>query len=78
MIRKSNQAAQFIEIPLLFLHGGKDVFSDPKDVASFASQLPHPEKATRIYYPESYHLLFFDHESDRVIADITKWLKKLP
>ena len=78
MIRKSNQAAQSIEIPLLFLHGGKDVFSDPKDVASFASQLPHPEKATRIYYPESYHLLFFDHESDRVIADITKWLKKLP
>ncbi|MGJ8694765.1 MAG: alpha/beta fold hydrolase [Verrucomicrobiaceae bacterium] len=76
MIRKSGEASQTIDIPLLLLHGGKDVFSDPKDVEAFAASLPNPEKTTRKFYPESFHLLFFDHESDRVIGDVSNWLKK--
>lgn len=77
MISTSAAAGQNLDIPVLLLHGGKDVFSDPKDVENFASKLPPAAILTRNFYPESYHLLFFDHESTRVISDITKWLKKL-
>ena len=78
MISKANSAGEKLDIPLLLLHGGKDVFSEARDVEKFAQQLPQPDKITRNFYPESYHLLFFDHESERVISDITKWLKTLP
>ncbi|MDA7505916.1 lysophospholipase [Akkermansiaceae bacterium] len=77
MISKAGSAGRKLDLPVLLLHGGKDVFSEPKDVEKFASRLPHPAEVTRRFYPESYHLLFFDHESERVISDITAWLKKL-
>ena len=78
MMQSSKTAAQKLDIPLLVLHGGKDVFSDPKDVQSFAESIPKTATLTRKFYPESYHLLFHDHQSDQVITDIATWLKALP
>jgi len=76
MISQAPRAGRKLDLPILILHGGEDVFSDPADVESFAASLPQATSVMRIFYPASYHLLFFDHESDRVIADITAWLKK--
>ena len=77
MMQTARKASQKLNIPLLVLHGGKDVFSDPKDVEKFFKGLPEEAKGTRKFYPESFHLLFHDHQSDKVISDIGKWIKGL-
>lgn len=78
MVQTSQKASQKLTVPLLIVHGGKDVFSDPKDVEAFATNLPKTTTATRKFYPESFHLLFHDHQSDKVVADIATWIKALP
>ena len=40
MMQTSQVASQQLDLPLLVLHGGKDVFSDPKDVKRFFDGLP--------------------------------------
>jgi len=76
MIRTAPEAAGQVSIPVLVVHGGHDLFSNPADVAHFAKRFPTPAK--RHYYPDSYHLLFYDHEKDKVAADVTTWLRELP
>ena len=78
MIRGMKEASQRLNIPLYVLYGGKDVFSDPMHVRTFMDNLPDTTKAEQSFYPESFHLLFHDHQSDKVVADIEKWLRKLP
>ncbi len=78
MMQTSRKASQKLDIPFLVLHGGKDIFSDPKDVERFFEGLPAQIPSSRRYYPESFHLLFHDHQSDKVVADIAKWIKTLP
>ena len=78
MMQTSREASQQLDLPLLVLHGGKDVFSDPKDVKRFFDGLPEKTRATKKFYPESFHLLFHDHQSDKVVADITTWVNNLP
>ena len=78
MIQTSRKASQKLNLPLLVLHGGKDIFSVPEDVKVFFEELPEKGNATRKFYPESFHLLFHDHESDKVVADIAKWINALP
>jgi len=78
MVQTSQKASQKLTVPLLIVHGGKDVFSDPKDVEAFVTNLPQTTTATRKFYPESFHLLFHDHQSDKVVADIATWIKALP
>ena len=77
MIRSMTDAAQKLDIPVLVLHGGQDVFSDPRDVETFFEKIPEAAPHTRKFYPESFHLLFHDHQSELVISDITTWLKGL-
>lgn len=77
MIETSSKAGRSVDIPILILHGGKDIFSEAEAVERFTKSLPEQNKVTRKYYPESFHLLFFDHQSDLVIKDIEKWLKTL-
>jgi len=78
MVRSAQSAAQKIDLPILILYGGKDIFSDPKDVEAFAEAIPEQKNVTRNYYPKSYHLLFYDHQSQKVVEDTSQWLQKLP
>jgi len=77
MIETSTKQATRIDLPVLLLHGGHDIFSRPGDVKTFAGQFPPGARVKRHYYPESYHLLFYDHQRKRVLADITHWLRSL-
>jgi len=77
MIRTAGKASQKLNVPILILHGGKDVFSDPADVEAFFNNLPEAAPHTRKYYPECFHLLFHDHQSELVVSDISTWLKQL-
>ena len=78
MMETAPEAGQSLDLPVLVLHGGKDVFSRPNDVKAFIASLPEEASVTRKFYPESYHLLFFDHQSDQVIRDLTNWVEDLP
>jgi alpha-beta hydrolase superfamily lysophospholipase len=77
MIETSPEAGEFLDLPVLILHGGKDIFSEAEAVERFSKRLPEQNQVTRKYYPESYHLLFFDHQRKLVISDIEKWLRQL-
>ena len=77
LIRSMPAQAPAINRPVLILHGGKDVFSDPVDVEAFAARFPPSARVERRYYPESHHLLFHDHQHERVLADVTRWLGAL-
>ncbi|MGC6581490.1 MAG: alpha/beta fold hydrolase [Akkermansiaceae bacterium] len=77
MIETSHSAGQMVNLPMLILHGGQDIFSETKAVERFSKSLPNQKNITLKLYPESYHLLFHDHQSDEVINDIESWLKTL-
>lgn len=77
MIETSTEQAPRIDLPVLLLHGGHDIFSRPDDVKTFAGRFPPGARVKRHFYPESYHLLFYDHQRGRVLADITRWLRYL-
>ena len=78
MINQLSAQATKITVPTLILHGGKDIFSDPADIERFAAQFPPEARVQRKFYPGSYHLLFYDHQSDQILADLTTWLQQLP
>jgi alpha-beta hydrolase superfamily lysophospholipase len=78
MMQTFPKAGESLDLPVIVLHGGKDVFSKSEDVKAFVDGLPEKATVTRKFYPESFHLLFFDHQSDKVVADIAKWVKELP
>ena len=77
MIETSTEQASRIDLPVLLLHGGHDIFSRPDDVKTFAGRFSPGARVQRHYYPESYHLLFYDHQRERVLADIMRWLRHL-
>ena len=77
MIESSPQCAKKINQPVLILHGGHDIFSQPDAVEAFSGQFLKPDRVKRNFYPESYHLLFYGHERDRVLSDISQWIESL-
>ena len=77
MIESSPRCARRIIQPVLILHGGHDILSRSTAVESFAREFPDPEKVTRQFYPESYHLLFYDHQREKVLSDLNQWVHSL-
>lgn len=77
MIETLPEQAGRLELPVLLLHGGHDIFSKPEDVESFERRFPPTATVRRTFYPESFHLLFYDHQREKVLADITNWLRKI-
>lgn len=70
--------ARTFEVPTLVLHGGKDFFTSAGDVKAFYGCIPKDAGRQRKFYPDSYHLLMYDDQKDRVIGDVEQWLGKLP
>lgn len=77
MIESSPQYAQRVTQPVLILHGGHDIFSQTSAVESLARKFLQSEGVTLHSYPESYHLLFYDHERERVLSHISQWIESL-
>lgn len=78
LIDDMNAAAGSFRVPTLVAHGGKDFFTKPSDVIAFCDRITHACPADRFFYPESYHLLMYDNDRERVIADISGWIDALP
>lgn len=78
LIRRAPTAAAEVEIPVLLLHGGKDVFTNPADIIAFEKDFTGSPSVTRLYFPDSHHLLFYDSGKEKVLDGIAAWLKKFP
>ena len=64
--------AHRIRVPLLFLLAGHDAIVDAARARDFAAGLQGPVE-TR-WYPDAYHELLLDRDSERVMADVVGFL----
>jgi len=69
--------ASKVQCPVLVLHGGKDVFTEKESVDRFYQSFPEGMDKTKKFYPDSYHLLMYDHDRVKIFNDVSTWLKKL-
>ena len=77
MAEAMDAVAQQISCPVLVMHGGKDFFTGESKVNDFCGHLPDSINITHKYYPDSHHLLMYDHERDKVFEDVSLWLGQL-
>jgi alpha-beta hydrolase superfamily lysophospholipase len=78
MIVNMQQCAETFQVPVLVLHGGKDYFTPAGDVVEYYKHLVAVPEKHRCFYPEGHHLLMYDVQKEKVIADIGTWLSDLP
>lgn len=72
-----DQAAASVVCPTLLLHAGKDCFTQVEKVNDFYAHFAQSVSKTHHYYPQSYHLLMYDHQRDKIFSDISSWLDQL-
>ncbi len=71
MVKKKAELS-LISIPVLIQHGRKDKIVDIKGSYYLGKNLKNA-KAELTIYPNSYHSLFWDNDSNLIINDIIKW-----
>jgi acylglycerol lipase len=62
-------------LPLLLLHGTKDMLTAPFGSVELHEKAPASDKTLHIY-PGLYHDLLHEPEHDKVLADITSWMSQ--
>ena len=75
LIDGCHAAAPRLQLPVLVLYAGNDVFIRPDLVERFFARLASSDKELTLY-PESYHLLLHDHNGKAVLERIAAWLEK--
>jgi alpha-beta hydrolase superfamily lysophospholipase len=62
-----------LRLPLLILHGTKDVVTDADGARLLAERAGSTDKTLRLY-PGLYHEVFSEPEREQVLADLLAWL----
>ncbi|MEM6910611.1 MAG: alpha/beta fold hydrolase [Verrucomicrobiota bacterium] len=75
MVRRADENAAQIQVPLLVLYGGNDIFQEPWVIERFFQRVPAVDKEKR-FYPEGYHLLLYDKVRQQVRQDVATWLQR--
>lgn len=73
LIESSDVLAAQIRVPSLVLAAGQDVFLTPEQVLRWFEKIPAADK-TFLLYPEAFHLLWNDWDSEHVLRDVMAWL----
>lgn len=71
-IVKKKSELSLISVPVFIQHGKKDKIVDIKGSYYLEKNLTNT-KTELIIYPQSYHSLFWDNDSNLIISDIVKW-----
>ncbi len=74
LIRRSSAAAGRISIPVLTFYTPNDALTPKDGVETFFACLASTDK-TRVFFPESYHLILHDHDREAALQQIVAWLK---
>lgn len=61
--------------PILILNGGMDIFTSKEKVDELCASFPKDIPCTHHYYKDSFHLLLYDHQREKIFRDISAWLK---
>lgn len=72
---RANFVLPKLELPVLFLVSGHDMFVSADESKKIFQRLPVKDK-TLIEYPEMFHALSFDLGREKVFADLAGWLAK--
>ena len=73
-IRRVQNGAADLRVPLLILHGSADRMVPPDGSREFFQKVQYPDRELR-EYPEGYHGLFADIGYEKVLADVDRWLE---
>jgi len=76
-ISSMSECARSFNVPVLVLHGGKDALTDETAIYEFVRNIPARTPKTVRIYPDSYHLLMYDRQKEKVIHDIETWVDRL-
>lgn len=63
-----------IHLPIMFLHGEKDVLTSPAGSIDMHERVASTDKTVKIY-PGLYHEIFNEPEQEQVLGDMTTWLE---
>ncbi len=76
MAQSMDNMASAVSCPVLIMYGDKDVFTQQNKVDDFCDHFDPLISKTRHNYHGSYHLLMYDHQRDKIFADISSWLNQ--
>ena len=74
-MRQIQNEAPKISVPLLLLHGGKDVMTAPEGSRFLFENISSEDKSLKIY-PELFHEIFNEPEREAVFADVLDWCER--
>ena len=66
--------ASDVQIPIMLMHGEKDVLTAPSGSQEFFDNVSSDDKALKIY-PGLFHEIFNEPEKETVILDMSTWLE---
>lgn len=75
MIRNSHRAGAEIDSPILIFYTPNDVFTSKEGIESFFEDVGSQDK-TKVFYPDSFHLILHDRDRDRVLEELENWIEK--
>ena len=75
LIRTSHQAGAAITEPVLVLYTPNDVFTSKEGVEAFFDSIGTRDK-TKVFYPESFHLILHDLDRDRALRTLERWIQR--
>jgi alpha-beta hydrolase superfamily lysophospholipase len=75
VVKSIRRRMESVEVPLLIMHGTRDVVTDPNGSRELHARASSTDK-TLILYPGLYHEIFNEPERDRVVNDLVEWIEK--
>lgn len=75
LLHENTRAAHRIDVPVLIVASPHDIVSSPDQVQQLFEEL-HTDDKLMHWYSKSYHLLLHDVQREKVLDDVTRWIRK--
>lgn len=75
LIRRSPEAAERVEVPVLIFYTPNDALVSAEGVEAFFDRLASKDKTLR-FFPRSYHLILHDVDRGEALEALREWLDK--
>ena len=75
LLQENARAAHRVDVPVLIVASPHDIVSTPDQVQQLFEELGTEDKLMH-WYSRSYHLLLHDVQREKVLDDVTRWIRK--